>query len=428
MLIFNKLVVKQLTSFLAVFFIFYSHFVTGAFQFINEQVIEHHFKFNNISVGGLSGLYYDPYKRTFLALSDDKGRQGPPRFYELKLHKAFFEKSSQTHYQLSIEKQRFLLDKTGRSFSIDPEGIFTLPRQIFISTEGHQLKAGETKKDFQMRPPALLTFDLDGLLQYSWPLPAMFWPENLKQITHWGVKANKGFEALSLDPNNKYFWIAVESSLRQDDCLQTTNFCHFKKIIQKPQAATSRRFYSCGQQYIRMSQWDINRKKMLKQVAYPMTKFIKVQNDLPAKKMLLKGEVGLTDFAYLGEEQFLIIERSYLKNNYRSKYTTGHNKKADAYYVQLVLADCSSASDVSSYDSLHKKTFTPCKRIHTVDLQSLLRSAHIQVDNIEGIAFGPKLSKNSQLLVLVSDNNFNSTQKTQFLFFKYTPSRRILRK
>ncbi|MBC6435380.1 hypothetical protein FM036_37935, partial [Nostoc sp. HG1] len=37
------------------------------------------------------------------------------------------------------------------------------------------------------------------------------------------------------------------------------------------------------------------------------------------------------------------------------------------------------------------------------------------VDNIEGLAFGPKLADGRHSIVLVSDNNFGSTQYTQIL-------------
>ena len=36
-------------------------------------------------------------------------------------------------------------------------------------------------------------------------------------------------------------------------------------------------------------------------------------------------------------------------------------------------------------------------------------------DNVEGMALGPWLSENERLLILVSDNNFNPSQTTQFI-------------
>jgi hypothetical protein len=41
----------------------------------------------------------------------------------------------------------------------------------------------------------------------------------------------------------------------------------------------------------------------------------------------------------------------------------------------------------------------------------------IPLDNVEGMAFGPRLRKGQRTLLLVSDNNFAATQFTQFLLF-----------
>ena len=38
-------------------------------------------------------------------------------------------------------------------------------------------------------------------------------------------------------------------------------------------------------------------------------------------------------------------------------------------------------------------------------------------DNVEGITFGPKLSDGRQSVVLVTDDNFNAQQATQFFAF-----------
>jgi hypothetical protein len=41
-----------------------------------------------------------------------------------------------------------------------------------------------------------------------------------------------------------------------------------------------------------------------------------------------------------------------------------------------------------------------------------------RVDNLEGMTFGPALPNGKRSLVLVSDNNFNPLQLTQFLAFE----------
>jgi hypothetical protein len=60
-----------------------------------------------------------------------------------------------------------------------------------------------------------------------------------------------------------------------------------------------------------------------------------------------------------------------------------------------------------------------------------LRTLDVLLDNIEGLTLGPKLLDGQQSLILVSDNNFNSLQRTQILAFKMkieTPVSRLLRR
>ncbi|UXE64571.1 MAG: esterase-like activity of phytase family protein [Woronichinia naegeliana WA131] len=55
----------------------------------------------------------------------------------------------------------------------------------------------------------------------------------------------------------------------------------------------------------------------------------------------------------------------------------------------------------------------PAKKTLLLDLTSL----GIPIDNVEGITFGSTLPNGERSLILVSDNNFSSTQFTQFLAF-----------
>lgn len=50
-----------------------------------------------------------------------------------------------------------------------------------------------------------------------------------------------------------------------------------------------------------------------------------------------------------------------------------------------------------------------------------LSSLGISLDNIEGASWGPVLPNGHRSLVLVSDNNFNPAQFTQFLAFELVP-------
>jgi len=56
----------------------------------------------------------------------------------------------------------------------------------------------------------------------------------------------------------------------------------------------------------------------------------------------------------------------------------------------------------------------PAQKELLLDLNTL----EIQLDNLEGMTLGPRLSDGSQSLIMISDDNFNALQKTQILVFR----------
>jgi hypothetical protein len=79
------------------------------------------------------------------------------------------------------------------------------------------------------------------------------------------------------------------------------------------------------------------------------------------------------------------------------------------------MADMKSGSDVKDIDALTDNT-----SVKPVSKQLLLNmdDLGIYIDNIEGITWGPTLPNGNRTLLLVSDNNFQSFQKTQILLFE----------
>ena len=73
------------------------------------------------------------------------------------------------------------------------------------------------------------------------------------------------------------------------------------------------------------------------------------------------------------------------------------------------------ATDVLGIDALYEGgspiDFTPVSQRQVFAFDDL----GIPIDNIEGMTFGPPLADGRQTLVIVSDNNFNATQFTQFI-------------
>ena len=343
-------------------------------QFINEQILPYEAEFQSISIGGLSALSYEPDSKTFFAVSDDKGKHGPPRFYKLSLS------NTDNKYQIRVSDQVFLFHPSGRHFTnLDAEGISYFPNknQIFISSEG-------TQKPNLLIPPGIFIFNMQGQWQASWKVSTLFWPENINELGKWGTQDNKAFEAMSINSYRDHLWVSTESALYQD--------------ILPDEHARNR-------QYIRFNQFNLKDNTMIKQVVYPAVSQIRVNQ--------FTGFNGVTDFLSLGDQKLLVVERAYLKDS-----STPDNRKTDVNSIRLFLTDCSSATDVSEHPSLKNKEFTTCGKRQLVDLSDIIVGT---VDNIEGITIGPEVSNGSYLMVLVSDNNFSNLQKTQFLFFHYTP-------
>ena len=65
-------------------------------------------------------------------------------------------------------------------------------------------------------------------------------------------------------------------------------------------------------------------------------------------------------------------------------------------------------------DALKKdEGYTPVAKQRVVDFGELGSTLGIAPDNLEGMAFGPQLPDGRQVLMVVSDNNFNPEQTTQ---------------
>ena len=354
-------------------------------QFVRTQTLEPGKHLQNIPVGGLSALSYDSTTETFFALSDDKGnlhdngQRYPPRFYEMKL-------DTREDYRLTFKKQTFLLSGNDqRMQGIDPEGmVFLSPDKIFISSEGAQTSTLTI-------PPALFGYNINGQINSNRILSGVFWPNNNEQLGSYGVKENKSFEALTVDLENNQLWLATEKSLHQDDPIEPES--------DKPQPNT---------EYIRFTQLALDNMRMSAQYIYPLQSYF--------EQGALSGENGVTDFLFLQGKRFIVIERAYLRHR-----DAPANTKQNANLVQLFLADCSQANDVSRYQTLQgNQQFVTCgKKPIISDLSEVVKG---HVDNIEGIAKGPEVAPGQFVLVLVSDNNFSSDQKTQFLFFHYKPN------
>lgn len=322
--------------------------------------------FQNTQVGGLSGITYDRQKNLFYAVSDDRSRFAPARFYTLN-----FILDRDKLKNVEIENVTFFTNEKQENYptgAIDAEGIALSPRStIFISSEGDKEKEVN---------PFIGEFDLEtGKLKQYIRIPRRYLLEPQQEK---GIQNNKAFESLTLSPNGLSpqdpfrLFVATESSLIQDDVPKTSK----------------------QETKIRMMHYVIN----------PFGDPVLVSEQLylldPGNSETVAN--GLSEMMTLPTEgYFLSMERTTNLTGYGVKiYQIATNDATDISPLASI------EGDIGQIRSLRKKLL--------LDLSQL----GIELDNLEGMTLGPRLPDGSQSLVLVSDDNFSQDQVTQFLLFK----------
>jgi myo-inositol-hexaphosphate 3-phosphohydrolase/phosphodiesterase/alkaline phosphatase D-like protein len=340
-----------------------------------------------IALGGLSGVTYDAVNNRYYAISDD--RSSNARFYTFTL-------DSVTN-AVTFTNVVQLRDINGNAFatnSLDTEGIALTSRDtVFISSEG------EVRPDLgtsRVTNPFIKEFNLTtGEEIRSLAVPNKFNP--VVQDTNGngvvdpfdtqisGVRNNLAFESLTITPDQKTLFTATESALLQDGAISTTTTSSRSRIIQYNLVT--------GQ---------------------PEKEYLYITD--PIAKAPIGGtfaDNGLVDLLAIDNRGTLLaLERS---------FAVGQGNTIKIYEITL-----QSATDISTVNSLSGLTpdqltaIQPAQKRLLLDLDSLgLPNSDgnhpTGTDNIEGLAFGPKLADGKQSIVLVSDNNFGATQFTQII-------------
>ncbi|MUL37214.1 esterase-like activity of phytase family protein [Gloeocapsopsis dulcis] len=334
-----------------------------AVNFLGEATIPTGFSFQGTELGGLSGITYDSTKDVYYAVSDDRSERVPARFYTLKINlEQGLQQGGVTPLDvttlLNTENQPFA------KYSIDAEGIAVTNREtVFISSEGDAQR---------LINPFIKEFSLtSGKELRSLPIPERFLPTASRDR---GIRNNNAFESLTVTPNQQYLFSATENALLQDE------------PIGQPDTSSP----------CRILQYDLRSGKRSHEYVY-ITETVPTQINLP--KFM---RVGLVDLLAVDNNgNFISLERAF----------TGLGYSIRLYAVSLAQAD-----DISNIDSLRQadlSSIKPAKKRLLLDLKTL---KNIALDNIEGLTLGPE-STEGRTLLLVSDNNFQPAQRTQFLAF-----------
>ncbi len=327
--------------------------------------------FNKVEIGGLSGIVFNKDNNTLYVVSDDQGDKYHPRLY------AFNLKVNDGKVLLLPKKMLVLKDENQNPFKVntlDFEGLTILKNGNFIvSSEGNSDKNPRI-------PTSIKEFNKKGQFIADWPLADKFKngsrPDMIK-----GTYRNKALESLTITPDKKVVFTVNEQSLIQDGPLVS---------IEKGGL-------------IRLVRYKRNKNKFVAdgEFVYPLSALPN-----PSKVSQLKGDNGVADLVALNENELLVLERAFIIP-----------PMANVIKIFKVKIEKKS-TNVSELHSIKDREITILKKELLLNLSDIVP---VKLDNLEGMCLGPKLKDGKQLLILVSDNNFNKRQRTLFLFFTIRP-------
>lgn len=340
-------------------------YTVGSVELIGELIFETGYQFNDTEVGGLSGIVYDKYRGVYHALSDDKSEFYPARFYSLDID---LSDGSLDDGDIVFTKVTYLRDHTGRRYetdTIDPEGFeMAQPGIFFIGSEGNIDR--EPAAD-----PFIDRFNPAGKQNRALPIPDKFVPGE-----EMGARRNLVYESLAASPNLKYLYAATENALWQDGPIPTIDNGSPSRVIA----------------------YNLKQKR-------PGSEYVYCVSPIPQQVPGSYADNGLVELVALDNHgTFLAMERSYAEGigNTVVLFETSIQGATDVSGIDaLGLEDCPDGDDI-----------IPMSKTKVVDLGGDLGT---DLDNLEGMTFGPLLPDGRLPLIIVSDNNFGTNQKTLFI-------------
>ena len=340
----------------------------GGLRLIGEATLAHRLMFKGTTVGGLSGLDFDPTTGLWYALCDDRSDLAPARFYTLRLPLDAQRLGTPELIDVVTLRQENGLPYPSRRQGgdiADPEALRLLPRTgtLLWTSEGDARLALD---------PFVREATLDGRHLREWSLP-----DHLHMRVGTGPRDNLTLEGLAVTPDGATAWAAMEAALQQDGPVpgvgQPGGPCRFTQL-----AVTSGR--------------------ALQQRAY--------MPDAIPRAPLVPGtfaDNGVSEVLMIDAHRMLVLERAYMAG-------VGNS-------LRLYEVDTRDGSDTMDMTQLVPGQFRPMAKRLAADFAQLGLQ---RLDNTEAMAWGPALANGNRTLVCVSDDNFNPTQVTQFVAFEYT--------
>jgi hypothetical protein len=355
-------------------------------RLIGHSTLPHKLQFQNTTVGGLSGLDYDREKDVYYAISDDRSAINPARFYTLKL--PITANAVGTAQLLGVTT---LLTPEGKPYpsrssvsadnAVVPDAesirLRVATNTLYLTSEGDAARG---------TPPFVREARLDGSYVSQVPMPAMFAFDKTGKT---GVRDNKSFEGLAFAPSGDTLWVAMESALVQDGALPSVG------AVGGP---------------VRLTQCAAHSAQPFRQIAY-------VPDAIPTAPVIAGitlpaaltpnawADNGLSEIWMASETGMLVLERA---------YAVGVGNALRLYWI-----DTEECDDVLNMPALAGAKFKAAEKTLLLDFST---AGLPRLDNTEGMTRGPILPNGNPTLVFVSDDNFSSSQITQFAVFEWLAS------
>jgi hypothetical protein len=348
----------------------------SSLRFIGEQRLPWRQQYHGTMVGGLSGIDYDAVRDEWVMISDDRSQFNPARYYRAKL---FYD--AQAFHSVQLTGVTWLLQPDGSTYPSKEEykrtnGVVPDLETVRVDPQDGGIWYGSEGDVGLSLDPFIRRATPDGHHQFELPLPPLF---TVSKEHKFGPRNNQSFEGLAFAPDGRSLWVSLEGPMYQDGPEPTP-----------AQGAVNRitHFARDG--------------KVLGQYAYPL-------EAIPATPGKGKyADNGISEILALGASRLLVMERSGVQAD------DGSYKD----YVRLYQIDTDGASDIQHLPTLKDASYTLVKKRLVLDLGTL----HLPIiDNLEGMALGPRLANGHGSLVLISDDNFSKTQVTQLLLFELLP-------
>ena len=342
-------------------------------RLIGEQRIALKQSFNGTLVGGLSGIDYDAASGDWVLESDDRSEFNPARFYRASLNYDskrfsgvtlnsvhFFQQASGGNYPNLAHAK---LDRGEQVPDIETIRVDPVDGSLWYGSEGNR-KVG--------LDPFVAHASRDGRFIATLPTPPMF-KVSKEEL---GSRNNMSFEGLSFSADGNSLWLGMEASLYQDGPLATPEHGSVVRITQLSRAG-----------------------QVLAQYAYNIEAI--ASKPAPGRN----ADNGVSEILAIDAHRLLVLERAGVED-------------AEGVYVNHVRIyemDVTGATDIKDLAALKGAKYVPVRKRLLLDLEKI---GLPRVDNLEGMAWGPRLDHGRRSLVLVSDDNFNTQQVTQLLVFE----------